>query len=379
MDQRNEKEINYKKVNEVVSLSSKILKIFYFVILILGIYGCTLVVKEWKVFEYIGIILGILTPLFIGFVVAWLFKPLINYLDGKKVRRGLSIAAIYIALIAFLYLLVATIIPVLYEQVSDLAKSLPTVFTTIKEWIDNFFKSIDGIAGLDFSSAKGDLFIKIEEYATTLAKDLPNILINLGSTIVSGVGTFVIGLIVGAFLLLKPSNPTHSLTKLLPKKYQFDVELLLSDINSIFRMFINGTLLLSTLVFVLCTIGFSLAGLKAAALFALFCGITNIIPYAGPYIGGVPAVVVAFSQGTGVGIAVLLVVLIVQAIEGNLLQPIVMSRTMKLSPVTVIVALLVFGYFWGVLGMILSSPIIAAFKALFTFFNEKYKLIKYNN
>ena len=89
--------------------------------------------------------------------------------------------------------------------------------------------------------------------------------------------------------------------------------------------------------------------------------------------------IVAFSQGTGIGIAVTIVILIVQGIEGNLLQPIVMSRTMKLSPVTVVVSLLVFGYFWGVLGMVLSTPIVATLKALFNFFNDKYQLIKYNN
>jgi predicted PurR-regulated permease PerM len=148
--------------------------------------------------------------------------------------------------------------------------------------------------------------------------------------------------------------------------------------NAIFRSFVNGTLALATLIFVLCAIGFSIAGLKGAILFAFFCGITNIIPYIGPYIGAAPALIVAFSQGTGIGIAVLIIILIIQGIEGNLLQPIVMSRTMKLSPVTVIVALLVFGHFWGVLGMILSTPIVAVAKALFVFFNNKFDILKYN-
>ena len=164
----------------------------------------------------------------------------------------------------------------------------------------------------------------------------------------------------------------------MPKKYQFDVELLLQEINGIFRSFVNGTLSLATLIFALCAVGFSIAGLKGAVLFAFFCGITNIIPYIGPYIGAAPALIVAFSQGTGIGIAVLIIILIVQGIEGNLLQPIVMSRTMKLSPVTVIVALLIFGYFWSVPGMILSTPIVAVTKSLFIFFNNKFDIFKYN-
>lgn len=374
----NKNEINYKKVNEVVSLSSKILKIFYVLILIVGIYAGTMLIKEWKIMENLKIIIDLLTPLFIGLVISWLFKPLVNYLEEKKVRRGISILAIYIVVISFLYLLVAAIIPVLYEQVSELAKALPGIFNSLKTSIDGFIDNLDGIAGLDFNTAKNDIFVKVEEWATTLAQNLPNTLISLGSSIISGVGTFIIGLIVGAFLLLRRKNENKSLIKLLPKKYQYDTELLLTEINSIFRSFVNGTLVLSTMVFVLCVIGFTIADLKAAALFAFFCGITNIIPYIGPYIGAVPAAIVAFSQSTGIGIAVLIVILIIQGLEGNLLQPIVMSRTMKLSPVTVIVSLLIFGYFWGVFGMILSSPIVATLKALFTFFNDKYNIIKYN-
>lgn len=375
----NKNEINYKKVNEVVSLSSKILKIFYFLIVIVGIYAGTMLIKEWKIFENFKIILGLLTPLFIGLVIAWLFKPLVNYLEEKKVRRGISILALYIVIISFLYLLVAAIIPVLYEQVSELAKSLPGIFSSVQKTVDGFFNKMDGIAGLNFGDAKNDIFVKVEEWATTLAHNLPNTLISLGSSIISGVGTFIIGLIVGAFLLLRKKSDGQKLIKLLPKRFQANTSILLSEINSIFRSFVNGTLILSTLVFVLCLIGFSISGLKAAALFALFCGITNIIPYIGPYIGAVPAAIVAFSQSTGIGIAVLIVILIIQGIEGNLLQPIVMSRTMKLSPVTVIVSLLIFGYFWGVFGMILSSPIVATLKAIFTFFNDKYEIIKYHN
>lgn len=373
----NNKDVNYKKLNEVISLSSKLLKIFYVMILVVAIYTCTILIKEWNILSTFKTILGLLSPLFIGLIFAWLLRPLVNYLEAKKVRRWITIVAIYVVILSILYLLLSTIIPLLYEQVSELAKVLPSIFNDLKTSISNFVDSIDGSVGIDFSAAKNNLFVKVEEWATTIVKDLPNTLITFGSSIISGVGTFLVGLIIGAFLLFKPKREV-SLTKLLPKKYQFDVELLLQEMNSIFRSFVNGTLSLATLVFVLCAVGFSVGGLKGAILFAFFCGITNIIPYIGPYIGAVPALIVAFSQSTGVGIAILIVIFIVQGVEGNLLQPIVMSRTMKLSPVTVIIALLVFGYFWGVIGMILSTPIVAAVKSLFMFLNNKFDLIKYN-
>ena len=372
-----EKEVNYKKLNEVISLSSKLLKIFYFLIIVIGIYSCTLIIKEWNIFKTFGTIVGLLAPLFIGLVFAWLLKPLVEYFENKKVRRWISILAIYVVILSILYLLLSTLIPVLYEQVTELAKLLPGIFDDLKETINNFIDKMDGSMGIDFSTAKDNLFVKIEDWTTTIFQDLPNTLITLGSSLISGVGTFLIGLIIGAFLLIKPKREI-SLVKILPKKIQYDVDMLLGEINSIFRSFVNGTLSLATLVFVLCAIGFSIADLKGAILFAFFCGITNIIPYIGPYIGAAPALIVAFSQGTGIGIAVLIVILIVQGLEGNLLQPIVMSRTMKLSPVTVIISLLIFGHFWGVTGMILSTPLVATLKSIFTFFNNKFNLIKYN-
>ena len=372
-----DKEVNYKKLNEVISLSSKILKIFYFLIILLGVYSCTLIIKEWNILKIFGTIVGLLTPLFIGLIFAWLLRPLVNYLEKKKVRRWISIVAIYVVIISLVYLLLSTLIPVLYEQVTELAKVLPGIFEDIKETIENFINKLDGSMGIDFSTAKDNIFVKIEDWATTIFQELPNTIISFASSLISGVGTFIVGLIIGAFLLIKPKREI-SLVKLLPKKMQFDVDMLLTEINAIFRSFVNGTLALATLVFVLCALGFSISGLKGAILFAFFCGITNIIPYIGPYIGAAPALIVAFSQGTGVGIAVLIVILIIQGVEGNLLQPIVMSRTMKLSPVTVIISLLVFGYFWGVGGMILSTPIVATLKALFAFFNNKFNLIKYN-
>ena len=85
MSDKEKNEINYKKVNEVVSLSSKILKIFYLLIIILGIYGITLIIEKWKIMEFIGSILKILTPAFIGFVVYWLFVPNLGLWDALAV------------------------------------------------------------------------------------------------------------------------------------------------------------------------------------------------------------------------------------------------------------------------------------------------------
>ena len=126
------------------------------------------------------------------------------------------------------------------------------------------------------------------------------------------------------------------------------------------------------------SIGLWFVGLKAPLLFGLFCGITNIIPYLGPYLGGIPAVIVGFTQSTTIGILTLVVIAVIQLLEGNLLQPLILSKTTKLHPITIILGLLIFGYFFNIVGMIISTPIIAALKAVVLYFDKKYDILKFN-
>ena len=131
-----------------------------------------------------------------------------------------------------------------------------------------------------------------------------------------------------------------------------------------------------TAVFVVTSIGLWIVGLQSPLLFGLFCGITNIIPYAGPYIGGFPAVIVGFAEDPMIGLFTLLVIVVIQFVEGNFFQPLIMSKTTKLHPVTIMVGLLVFGHFWGILGMVVSTPIITSLKSIFMYFDEKYDILE---
>ena len=126
------------------------------------------------------------------------------------------------------------------------------------------------------------------------------------------------------------------------------------------------------MVFICDSIGFWIVGLQAPVLFGLLCGITDLIPYVGPYIGGAVAVIIGFSQSPLVGFLTLIVAIIVQLLENNVLQPLIMSKTMKLHPVTIIVGLLIFEHFFGIIGMILCTPCIALAKVVWKFFKEKY-------
>ncbi len=376
---KDKKEINYGSLNNIIITGDKLLKIAYIFVIVVGIYAVTKLFKEWKIFEFIFEMLKVISPVFIGILVAWLLDPVIKWLRKKGMRRSLGASLAYVIIVGALVLLVTAMIPVLTDQVTDFAKVIPSVVESIKEWIDNLFYSLNQIEGFDALAVKNTIFDKIEEIGTNLTESLPASIFTILKSIFSGIGNIVIGLIIGFYFLLGFENVDDTLITLLPKRYQREAKKITGDVNHSLRNFVSGALLDCTFVFVITSLGLALIGLKAPLLFGLFCGITNVIPYAGPYIGGAPAVIVAFSQSPVTGILTLILIVIIQFLEGNLLQPLIMSKTTKLHPVTIMIGLLVFGHFWGILGMVVSTPIISALKAIFNHFNEKYDIITLND
>lgn len=376
---KDKKEINFGSLNNVIVTGDKLLKIAYIFVIVVGIYAVTKLFKEWKIFNFIFEMLKVISPVFIGILVAWLLDPVVKWLRTKGMRRSLGTSLAYVIIIGALALIVTAMIPVLTDQVTDFAKIIPTVVESIKEWIDNIFYSLNQIEGFDALAVKNTIFDRIEEIGTNLTEALPTSIFTGLKSIFSGIGNIVIGLIIGFYFLLGFENVDDTLITLLPKKYQREAKKITGDVNNSLRSFVSGALLDCTFVFIITSIGLAIIGLKAPLLFGLFCGITNVIPYVGPYIGGAPAVIVAFSQSPVIGILTLFLIAIIQFLEGNLLQPLIMSKTTKLHPVTIMIGLLVFGHFWGILGMVVSTPIISALKAIFIHFNEKYDIIALND
>ena len=129
---------------------------------------------------------------------------------------------------------------------------------------------------------------------------------------------------------------------------------------------------------VISVVGFEIIGLDAPVLFALFCAVTNIIPFIGPYIGGIPAILVGFSQAPIIGILTLIFIVTVQNLEGNFLHPIVIGKKMDLHPVTIVISLLIFEYFFGIIGMVIATPIVAVLKIIYLFLDEKFDIFSYS-
>ena len=377
-NKKQDKELNYHKLNDLVTLSHNVLKILFILLIIIGAYFIVRLIKEVQILPFILTILGLLSPLFIGVIIAWLFDPFVTYLNKKGIRRGLGAAICYALFLGIIVLILTALIPLLSEQINDfVTTTIPALFSSAREFIDNFFNSLNNIENFDAFAMRDEIFNKLENIATNLTSSLPDLLVSIVTSLFSGIGVFGIGLIIGFYLLLDFDKNTDTLFGLIPKKYRSETKKCLNAVNKPLKRFVNGALIDCSVIFVVTAIGFSIIGLKAPLLFAVFCAITNVIPYAGPYIGGAPAVIVGLTQSPAVGIAVLIFIVVVQAIEGNLLQPFIMSKTTKLNPVTIILGLLIFGYFFGIVGMILSTPIIGAIKELVNFFDEKYDFLNF--
>ena len=158
------------------------------------------------------------------------------------------------------------------------------------------------------------------------------------------------------------------------RKSRKEIKYLLEKLDESLYSFISGTLWLSLLLFVVSVIGFSIIGLNAAVLVSFICVVTNLIPYIGPYMGAAVAGAIGFAQSSLIGTLTLAFILVTQTIDGNILQPLVMSKKMNLSPITIILSLLVFEYMFGIIGMVIATPVVALLKIIYVFLDEKYDI-----
>lgn len=363
-------EINKRKVNNLLSQGNRLINLLYIVFIIAAIYLVTLIGDKLQIMPFISKLLQILTPLFIGLVFAWLFNPLVTWMQKHKIKRIFGSLIVFVTFVGILTLLILEIVPVIVEQVQTI--NLGKITKDVLAWINNFT-----IEGIDLTSTKEAIIKKVTDIASEFnATSIVSWITQTVSNIISGLGTFWLGLMVGFFLLLDFNETPKRIKSIIPTKYRKEVWNLLSRINYILNKFIRGTLYSSLIIFVCVLIGLLILKVPAAIVLAIFCAVTNVIPYLGPYIGAIPAIILGFTVSPLTGILVLVVISIIQTIEGNVLSPIIMGKSVKLSPVTIMVGLLIFGYFFGMVGMIIATPIVAVLKEILTYYNEKYNFFK---
>lgn len=331
-------------------LNNLILKSIYYLIIILIIYISILIINKLDIVPILLNIIKLLSPLIIGIIITWLLKPIINYLVNKNINRLFSIIIIYILIISIIYISIVTFVPIFIKELIEFIHTIPNL-------INNITSSIK--------------IIKIDGFINNISNNVNKTINNVPLTcieIIKDMSNIIIGFIIAFYLLIE--NYTIDYKKYL-KKNTYN---LFININIILRNYVKGTLLAALIVFISSTILFYILGLDSALFLGFICGITNIIPFIGPYIGAVIPVLIAFTKNTTFGILVAVVIVIIQTIEGNIIQPLIMKKSINVHPVVSIISLIIFGYFFGIIGMVVALPLVAIIKELYIYFSKKYNL-----
>ena len=364
-------ELDYKAINKFFYTSNNLLNFVLALVIILAILLATYLIKEWNILGIIGTILSIISPVFIGFVIAWLLDPLATKFSNKM-PRVIACILTYLIIFGGIILMFVLIVPTFSSGVSDIVSVVPDIVDNVQDFASDMLENLGDSSRVE--SYKNTMLDRIEEVGTSLVNTLPNTIWNFGSGIVGVATNIVLGLMIGFYLLFDFRKFEGHILSIMPKRWHSNAKDLMSRINGKLRSYVGGVLLIMVLVFITQSIGFSLAGLSAPFLFALFCAITDVIPYIGPWIGGAPAVIVGFTIDPMVGVFCLVSVLVCQLLENNFYQPLIMGKTMKLHPVTIMLGLLLFNYFFGMIGMIVATPVIATIKIIFEFIMEHSSL-----
>ena len=367
--------LDYRNLNALIQTARVILKI----LLILSICGIVIFafvfLEKTQILNILGTVLSICLPLFIGLGVAWLFEPLINGLEKKNIGRKLSTTIVYIGFVLFLILLIVLVVPEFISQLKELIGQVPAFLVQIKDFITNFFSKFKD-SGMDVNTIQTNIISQVENLANNITTNSLSGIVNTITKIISSGAGLSLGILIGFYFSLDFDKLISRLKKWIPIKHKEEVLKLLDDLNAMARGYVSGTLFTSLGVAFFTFIGLIISGISSPLLFAIFCGITNIIPYFGPYIGGIPTVIVAFSISPICGIIAAITIIIVQFIDGNIINPIVVGRATDMHPITIVISLLVFQYYFGIIGMILATPIVGAIKIIFNYFNDKYGFIE---
>ena len=374
-NKKNEK-LDFKNLNALIQTARVILKL----LLILSICGIVIFgfifLEKTQIIGIIGTILSISMPLFTGLLFAWLFEPMIEYLETRKIKRKLATLIVYVLFFLVLILLIGLVVPEFISQLRELIGQIPAFIVKVKEFVVNIFDKFDD-GTMDLSGIESNIVMQIENFANSLTSDSLSGVLNAVTSVISSGAGVILGILIGFYFSLDFDKLVLRLRSWIPSKNKDETLKLCHELNVMARSYVSGTLFTSLAVAFFTFIGLIISGISSPLLFAIFCGFTNIIPYFGPYIGGIPTVIVAFSINPMCGIIAALTIIIVQFVDGNIINPIIVGKATDIHPITIVIGLLIFQHYFGIVGMIIAAPCIGAFKILFNYFNEKYHFVEY--
>lgn len=357
---------------------------FYLMLSIFGAISLSILIF-FAVYRFQGIgdlfrtLSNILAPFIYGGVVAYLLRPVCNYYEAfflkympkslKKTAGPLAVTLSLITGILLVYVLIIMIVPQLIHSVQSLWTSLPQKVSAFIEWARVTFGGEPVISELlhMFDSSAGAIYQDVNTWATqTLSPYVSSIVTGVGSSVYNVLMflyNLLIGLIVACYLLAsrkKFARQSVLIVRSVLKPRWAD--LFLNEVAFVDRMFggfIDGKILDSAIIGVLCYVGCIIFKFPNALLVSAIVGITNVIPFFGPFIGAVPATLLIMFEDPIKGLWFILFVLLLQQLDGNVIGPAILGDRTGLSSFWVLFAIILCGGLWGIVGMVICVPMFA--------------------
>lgn len=329
----------------------------------------------------IGKALKSLQSILIGFILAYLLNPIMKfferifkkYLYGGKEKthrqkrniRGLSVACAMAVFLAVIAILSRLIFPQLVASIAELISTMNDKVQNLTEWINKLLKQNSLLAG-QLDTLVSDVSKYLQNWLQENVLERPDWIASVTTGVYNVIRTIfnvIIGLIISVYVLMTKETFIGQFKKIIyaifRPKYGNVVMEVIRKADDVFGGFFIGKIIDSLIIGCICFVGLSVLRMPYVALVSVIVGVTNIIPFFGPYIGAIPSAVLIFLVDPMKGIYFIIFIIILQQVDGNVIGPKILGDTTGLSPFWVIFAILLFGGSFGVLGMLFGVPVFA--------------------
>lgn len=334
-------------------------------------------------------IFNILMPFFLGILIAFILNPLIKWLvkilsgplriKNQKVCKFVAIVLSYLLVLGVIVVCILYIVPQVVVSLTEIIANLPKLYEMTYDFFDNLQ---DRFPNADVSELQKVVDDILPDFINTLKNFVSSMIpaiYNASVLVAKGLLNFVIAVIVSLYMITDKKALLLSMKRVLysfvPVDYIDKTMGILSECNNIFTNFIVGKAIDSTIIGVLCFVLMNIFNMPYALLISVIVGITNMIPYFGPFIGAVPGAIILLIIDPLTALGFVILIFLLQQFDGLYLGPKILGGTVGLKPLWIIVSITVGGSLAGVLGMFLSVPVVAVLRYLFGLYLE-YRLEK---
>lgn len=332
--------------------------------------------------KWFGGLISILMPFFMGILIAYLFYIPCRQIEKlfKKIKfkfinkraRGLSIIAVYIIAILLISIIINILIPSLSKSVVDLANNLPGYYENAKNFINDMPED-----SLIKKESVQEIISNLEKIDITKIVNLENVsdyikgVMGVASTLFS----IFVSIVMSVYILLERAEILKFVRRLISALFKEEtckaIDHYFIRANDIFFKFISSQVIDAVVVGIIVSIAMWILGVKYWVLLGFMIGLFNIIPYFGAIIAvGIATLITVFTGGFTKALWMLIVVVILQQLDANIINPKIIGNALKLSPILVVFSVTVAGAYFGILGMFLAVPVIALIKILVNDFIE---------